>query len=86
MVWKILQQAPERVKSNRRQPNVRHPAEMGAPEVQAFLTHLAVEWNVVASFLEFVPFYYNSGYGCFTQRNPKYAGLNCFALGHTFPS
>ncbi len=29
--------------------NVRHPAEMGAPEVQAFLTHLAVEENVAAS-------------------------------------
>ncbi len=28
---------------------VRHPAEMGAPEVQAFLTHLAVEKNVAAS-------------------------------------
>ncbi len=29
--------------------NVRHPAEMGAPEIQAFLTHLAVEGNVAAS-------------------------------------
>ena len=29
--------------------NVRHPAEMSAPEVQAFLTHLAVEENVAAS-------------------------------------
>ena len=29
--------------------NVRHPAEMGAPAVQAFLTHLAVEGNVAAS-------------------------------------
>ena len=29
--------------------NRRHPAEMGAPEVQAFLTHLAVEQNVAAS-------------------------------------
>ena len=29
--------------------NVRHPAEMGAPEVQAFLTHLAVEESVAAS-------------------------------------
>ena len=29
--------------------NVRHPAEMGAPEIQAFLTHLAVEKNVAAS-------------------------------------
>ena len=29
--------------------NVRHPAEMGASEVQAFLTHLAVEENVAAS-------------------------------------
>ena len=29
--------------------NVRHPAEMGAPEVQAFLTHLAVNENVAAS-------------------------------------
>ena len=29
--------------------NVRHPAEMGEPEVQAFLTHLAVEGNVAAS-------------------------------------
>ncbi len=28
--------------------NVRHPAEMGAAEVQAFLTHLAVEGNVAA--------------------------------------
>jgi hypothetical protein len=28
--------------------NVRHPAEMDAPEVQAFLTHLAVEENVAA--------------------------------------
>jgi hypothetical protein len=36
--------------------NVRHPAEMGATEIQAFLTHLAVEGNVAASFLEFVPF------------------------------
>lgn len=29
--------------------NVRHPAEMGAAEVEAFLTHLAVEGNVSAS-------------------------------------
>ena len=29
--------------------NVRHPAEMGAPQVQAFLTHLAVEGNIAAS-------------------------------------
>ncbi len=29
--------------------NKRHPAEMGAPEVQAFLTHLAVPENVAAS-------------------------------------
>jgi site-specific recombinase XerD len=29
--------------------NVRHPAEMGASEVQAFLTHLAVKENVAAS-------------------------------------
>ena len=28
---------------------VRHPAEMGAPEVEAFLTHLAVQENVAAS-------------------------------------
>ncbi len=28
---------------------VRHPAEMGAPEIQAFLTHLAVDQNVAAS-------------------------------------
>ena len=28
---------------------VRHPAEMGAPEIQAFLTHLAVQENVAAS-------------------------------------
>ena len=28
---------------------IRHPAEMGAPEVQAFLTHLAVDQNVAAS-------------------------------------
>ena len=28
---------------------VRHPAEMGAPEVEAFLTHLAVKENVAAS-------------------------------------
>jgi len=27
----------------------RHPAEMGAPEVQAFLSHLAVDGNVAAS-------------------------------------
>jgi len=27
----------------------RHPAEMGAPEVEAFLTHLAVRENVAAS-------------------------------------
>lgn len=27
----------------------RHPAEMGAPELEAFLTHLAVERNVAAS-------------------------------------
>jgi site-specific recombinase XerD len=27
----------------------RHPAEMGAPEIQAFLAHLAVEGNVSAS-------------------------------------
>lgn len=27
----------------------RHPAEMGAAEVEAFLTHLAVEGNVAAS-------------------------------------
>ncbi len=29
--------------------NTRHPSEMGAPEVQAFLTHLAVKENVAAS-------------------------------------
>ena len=29
--------------------NVKHPAEMGASEIQAFLTHLAVERNVSAS-------------------------------------
>ena len=29
--------------------DVRHPSEMGGPEVQAFLTHLAVEGNVAAS-------------------------------------
>ena len=29
--------------------NKRHPAEMGAAEVEAFLTHLAVEGNVAAS-------------------------------------
>lgn len=29
--------------------NMRHPKEMTAPEVQAFLTHLAVEGNVAAS-------------------------------------
>jgi len=28
---------------------IRHPAEMGAPEVQAFLTHLAVDQNVAPS-------------------------------------
>ena len=27
----------------------RHPKEIGAPEVEAFLTHLAVEGNVAAS-------------------------------------
>ena len=27
----------------------RHPREMGAPEIEAFLTHLAVEGNVTAS-------------------------------------
>ncbi|WP_324733305.1 site-specific integrase [Pseudomonas paeninsulae] len=27
----------------------RHPAEMGAPEVEAFLTHLAVNRNVAAA-------------------------------------
>jgi len=31
--------------------NVRHPAETGASEVQAFLTHLAVKENVAASTL-----------------------------------
>jgi hypothetical protein len=29
--------------------NKRHPREMGAPEVEAFLTHLAVDRNVAAS-------------------------------------
>jgi len=29
--------------------NKRHPREMGAPEIQAFITHLAVERNVSAS-------------------------------------
>ncbi len=29
--------------------NVRHPAEMGKAEVEAFLSHLAVESNVSAS-------------------------------------
>jgi len=29
--------------------NKRHPKDMGAPEVEAFLTHLAVEGNVAAS-------------------------------------
>ena len=29
--------------------NKRHPNVMGAPEVEAFLTHLAVEGNVAAS-------------------------------------
>jgi hypothetical protein len=28
---------------------VRHPSEMGAPEVEAFLTYLAVKENVAAS-------------------------------------
>jgi hypothetical protein len=28
---------------------MRHPAEMGAPEVEAFLTHLAVDRRVVAA-------------------------------------
>jgi hypothetical protein len=28
---------------------LRHPADMGAQEVEAFLTHLAVECNVAAS-------------------------------------
>ncbi|GAB4563709.1 MAG: hypothetical protein Kow0047_12840 [Anaerolineae bacterium] len=27
----------------------RYPAEMGAPEIEAFLTHLAVKENVAAS-------------------------------------
>jgi hypothetical protein len=27
----------------------RHPAELGAPELQAFLNHLAMEGNVAAS-------------------------------------
>ena len=27
----------------------RHPAEMGKPEIEAFLTHLATERNVAAS-------------------------------------
>jgi hypothetical protein len=29
--------------------NVRHESEMGAPEVEAFLTHLAVKENAAAS-------------------------------------
>ncbi|GAP63158.1 hypothetical protein ARMA_1581 [Ardenticatena maritima] len=29
--------------------NKRHPKEMGAPEIEAFLTHLAVEEHVAAS-------------------------------------
>ncbi len=29
--------------------NKRHPAEMGVPEIQAFITHLATERNVAAS-------------------------------------
>jgi hypothetical protein len=29
--------------------NKRHPKDMGAPEVEAFLTHLAVDGNVAAS-------------------------------------
>ncbi len=29
--------------------NIRNPAEMGAAEVEAFLSHLAVEGNVAAS-------------------------------------
>jgi hypothetical protein len=29
--------------------NVRHPSEMGAPEVEAYLTHLAVKEHVAAS-------------------------------------
>ncbi len=29
--------------------NKRHPNEMGAPEIEAFLTHLAVELNVAVS-------------------------------------
>ena len=29
--------------------NKRHPKEMGVPEIEAFLTHLAVEGNVAAS-------------------------------------
>ena len=28
---------------------LRHPQEMGAPEIEAFLAHLAVEGNVAAS-------------------------------------
>jgi site-specific recombinase XerD len=29
--------------------NKRHPAEMGVPEIEEFLTHLAVEGNVAAA-------------------------------------
>jgi len=29
--------------------NKRHPGEMGAPEIQSFLSHLATEKNIAAS-------------------------------------
>ncbi len=43
--------------------NIRNPVEMGALEVEAFLTHLAVEGNVSASTSE-------SGVVCFAVSLP----------------
>jgi hypothetical protein len=42
--------------------NKRHPIEMGKPEIEAFLTHLAVEGQIAASTqsqaLSALPFFY----------------------------
>ena len=39
---------PMSIGSNATSFNLEHPKDMGSPEIEAFLTHLAVEQNVAA--------------------------------------
>jgi len=56
--------------------NLRHPSEMGAPEITRFLTHLAVDRNVAASTQNhrvkgFAP------RGCLQGRQPCSSSMFC---------